>query len=266
MKEITDPKLLEVYSSWADELLSRYQRISNLFKHGPSIGRSREAYLADVLRRCLPTPLEVCHGAFYTPGQGASREQDLMIVDKSKCAPVEEINGFGVYLKESVRACIEVKSKLTKKELIKGVRSVVEAKKFGPGADTRYVLFAYDSPLSAKALLENIENSEDFIDFRPDLIIVLGKFVVVMRNLKPKKPRPRFDLKVFCPKPNLLDLTLVELIDTIMELKGHRPFSNLKDEIISHFKPVASRTFVCPVERPGTGLGTNLDFSIVREE
>ena len=88
----TDPELLGVYASWADELRSKYQRVSALFRHGPSIGRSREVYLADALSRCIPAPLDVCHGAFYIPGYGASSEQDILIIDRGKYAPIEEVD------------------------------------------------------------------------------------------------------------------------------------------------------------------------------
>lgn len=259
MKNTSDLALLEVYASWAEELRSKYRRISMLFKHGPSIGRSRELYLAGILRRCIPDPLAVRHGAFYIPGIGASAEQDLLIVDSGKYPPIEEVGDFGVYLKGAVRACIEVKSKLTRKELLSGVKSLIHSRQIGPGWDTRYILFAYETNMSAEDLLAAIECSQDFFDHRPHLIVVLGKFVVVTTDFRPKKPRPQFNLTVFAPKQCSPDLTLMELVDEVMGLERCSPLVNLRDEIHSHFDEVASRTFVCPVERPGTGLGTNLD-------
>jgi len=261
-RQLTDPELLGIYASWADELRSKYQRVSGLFRHGPSIGRSREVYLADALKRCIPASLDVCHGAFYIPGYGASSEQDILVIDRAKHAPIEEVGDFGVYFRDSVRACIEVKSRLTKREMTRGVNSLVQTRKLGPGMGTRYVLFAYDTHLSADVLLAAIDNSEDFIDFRPHLMVVLGKLVIAMTDFDGQKPRPRFTFTAFSPKPGAPDLTMMELIDTIMALDVPIPFRGLREEIRGHFVSVASRTFVCPVDRPGAGTGTNLETGV----
>lgn len=253
-----DPALLEVYSSWADELRTRYQRVSKLFKHGFAIGRSREAYIADTLRRCLPSYLKVSHGVFYSPGIGASREQDVLIIDSRKLGPIEEVGDFGIYYRDSVRACIEVKSILNKKELKKGLDLLTESRMEGPGGNAKYVLFAYESSLTAKGLLDAIENTENFFDNRPTLIVVLGSLVVVTSRLHPKKPRPWFELTAYSPRQSSPDLTLLELLDTVMSLDTQTPIEPLHKEIRHHFEAVATRKFVCPVERPGTGLGTNL--------
>ena len=130
LKKDIGPKsdLLFVYGSWADELRSKYKRISKLFRHGPSIGRSRELYLSEILSRCLPSHLDACHGAFYSSEVGASSEQDIIVVARTQPSAIEEIENFGVYLRESVRACIEVKTKLTKKELQNGLRTLAKTR------------------------------------------------------------------------------------------------------------------------------------------
>ncbi|WP_437780711.1 DUF6602 domain-containing protein [Sorangium sp. So ce1097] len=254
----SDPGLLRVYASWANELKARYERVSDLFRHAPSIGRSRELYLAETLERALPAHLAVRHGAFYVPGLGASSEQDILVVDTRKWPPIEEIGDFGIYFRDSVVACIEVKSKLTRKELHSALRSMVTTKIVGPGLGSRYALFAYETPLAAQDILDSIENTVEFFDNRIYPIIVLGKFVITISNFNGKKPRPSFVLTAFQPSAEL-DLTLFELLEMLMEIGGESPFKGLRNEIRSHFAPVASRTFVCPEERPGTGLGTNRD-------
>ncbi|MXS83530.1 DUF6602 domain-containing protein [Nitrosomonas oligotropha] len=253
----TDPGLLRVYASWAQELCSQYQRISDLFRHAPSIGRSRELYLAAVLQRVLPSHLVIRHGAFYIPGHGASSEQDLLIIDTRKYPPIEEIGDFGVYFHNSVVACIEVKSKLTRQELRSALNSMITTKMVCSDPRSRYAIFAYETSLSPKSLLDSIENSIEFFDNRIYPIIVLGKYVVTLTSLQPKKPRPSFELTVFQPKS--LDLTLLELIESLFEVTGESPLTKIAPEIREHFDAVASRTFFCPEERFGTGLGTNID-------
>lgn len=255
----TDFGLLKVYSSLADELRSRYRRISDLFRHGPSIGRSREVYLADILRRCLPSTLDVCHGAFYVPGFGASSEQDILIVSTEKYPPIEQIGEFGIYYRDSIAACIEVKSRLTRKELKSAINMLVRTKKNGPGLGSRYVLFAYETKMSPQEILDEIPLTEDFFDYRPHLIVVLGAFVIARSEFQSRAPHPHFVFTAYKPKDISLDLTLLELIDTLLETQGRSPIVGLHDKIRSHFEPVASRKFICPVERPGTAAGTNLD-------
>ncbi len=253
----SDPGLLRVYASCAHELRTKYRRVSDLFRHAPSIGRSREVYLAEALTRALPAHLAVRHGAFYVPGFGASSEQDILIIDTRRYPPIEEVGEFGIYFREATIACIEVKSTLTRTELRSALRSLVRTKTLGPGLGSQYVLFAYETKLSAQQILDTIENTVEYFDNRISLIIVLGMYVIAMTDFQGAKPRPSFELTAFRPRADGLDLTLLELLETLMELGGNSPLAALHDEIRSHFEPVASRKFICPEERPGTGLGTN---------
>ncbi len=260
----TDPKIIEIYASWATELKSKYKRVSSLFKHGPSIGRAREIYLAEMVRKCIPANLEVAHGAFYDSQYGASQEQDILIIDKNEIPPIEKVGDFGIYYKRSVRACIEVKSKLTKTELRNGLNLLVNSRKIGPGSGSKYMLFAYETTMSAKRILDSIENTEDFFDFRPHLIVILGKYVITMTDFQPKKPRPWFEITAFKPKNDDFDLSLLEFLDTVMEIDGFTPLKSHKSIISNHFEIEACKKFVCPVERPGKGLGTNLETRNVK--
>jgi len=83
-----------------------------------------------------------------------------------------------------------------------------------------------------------------------------------MTDFHGKKPRPQFTFTAFRPKEEFPDLTLMELIDTVVALNNPTPFRVLREEIRGHFMPVAARTFVCPVDRPGSGLGTNAEIGI----
>ena len=177
--------------------------------------------------------------------------------EKVEC-PLYPLGEFGIYFRDSVRACIDVKSSLTEDRLKKGVDLLVESRRMGPGPGSRYILFAYDSKLTAQEVLDKINNTELFFDNRPHLIVVLGCFVVVVEDFEPQKPRPSFSLTAFRPKAASPDLTLLELIDTIMDLDACTPIAKLHEEIQCHFEKAATRRFVCPVERPGAGAGTNL--------
>lgn len=259
-----DPSILEVYASWASELKSKYKRVSKLFKHGPSIGRSREIYLAEMVKKCIPANLEVSHGAFYDSEYGASQEQDILIIDKNEVPPIEQVGDFGIYHKRSIKACIEVKSKLTKKELQKGISTLIEARKRGMGYDAKFILFAYETTMSAKTILDSIINTIDFFDFRPQLIVVLGRFVFEITSFKPNKPSPWFEITAFKPKKRNFDLTLLELIDTIMEIDGFTPIKDYSSQILNYFEIETSKKFNCPVERPGIGLGTNSEIRNIK--
>ena len=253
-----DRALLEVYESWSVELKSRYKRISKLFKHGPTIGRSREIYLTEMLNRCLPNGLRLVHGAFYSPSHGASRQQDIMVVSASDFAPIEEIGDYGIYYRECVRACIEVKSRLDKNELNSALRLLAESRAMGPGGNCSFILFAYMTNMTAEQILHEIDNTELFFDNRPSLIVVLGQFVISVTELLVKRPCPEFTLTVFEPREGGLDLTLLELMESIMEIDRVTPLRSMQNEICGHFRPVARKVFKCPVNRPGEGIGTNI--------
>ncbi|MBN2194922.1 MAG: hypothetical protein JW751_19045 [Polyangiaceae bacterium] len=180
-----------------------------------------------------------------------------MVVDTTNAPPLEEVGDFGVYFRDSVVGCVEVKSRLTRKEFRSVLRQMARTKKVGPGIGTNNAIFAYETGLSGQQLLDAVENTVEFFDNRIYLTVVLGKFVITMSDFDAKGPRPHSRLTAFRPVRGL-DLTLFQLVEEFMEIGSETPFKSLRAEIREYFEPVASRDFTCPEERPGPGAQTNL--------
>ncbi|WP_144025255.1 DUF6602 domain-containing protein [Burkholderia sp. HI2500] len=138
-------------ASFGSELTALSNRVASIVQHGPSIGTYREVLLKELLRNHLPTRYDIATGFIF----GCSRQLDVLIYDQQDFAPIFRQGSMVVVPLESVRAVIEVKSRLTKKSLRESLdllNDVPDAHVFGSGPPMFKGIFAFASSMSDEQL------------------------------------------------------------------------------------------------------------------
>lgn len=114
----------EYFADLSKELRAVQNRIRNLIgdAHWPSDGAWKESALRAVLRRYLPPSFTVGSG-FILTADGISTQIDILICDDS--APILFRDGdFIISTADCVRAAIEVKTRLTRSQLVEALRKL----------------------------------------------------------------------------------------------------------------------------------------------
>jgi hypothetical protein len=113
-------------------------------------GQAREIFVSNLLRPYLAPSVGVCGGVAIDSVGGHSRQLDLIIFDRRVIAPSMLRETDGVIPVESVLATVEVKSKLTRQELVKSVENARSVKtlthrpyEFEPGSLLKYSPLCY---------------------------------------------------------------------------------------------------------------------------
>ncbi len=105
-------------STFTSELLDRSRRIDLLVGHPGTVGSYREELLRGLLKRLLPRRYEATTGFI----EGCPRQLDIIVWDVENYAPLFREQNFVVVPLASVRAVIEVKTKLSRKNLRNGLQ------------------------------------------------------------------------------------------------------------------------------------------------
>jgi hypothetical protein len=110
------------------EIQSKANRIRHLIgdAHFLTDGHHKEYVLQSMLEKFLPQGL-ICARGFVVRDQALStisREQDLLLVDTRRCAPLFYESGVVVTFPENVRAAISVKSTLSSTSLLDSIRGL----------------------------------------------------------------------------------------------------------------------------------------------
>lgn len=107
--------------SIADELTVQANRVRDLIgnAHWLSDGHHKEYLLTALLQRHLPSGLAIGRGFVVDPSdhQRCSREQDILVVDSTRDAPLFCQGGLLVAFPQAVVAALSVKTRLDLKEL-----------------------------------------------------------------------------------------------------------------------------------------------------
>lgn len=115
------PERSRYLQSLADELEAQANRIRNLIgdKHWATDGAYKEHLLGGVIRRHCPSGLVVARGFVVSDIDASviSREQDLLVIDNTREAPLFYEAGIVVSFPRNVVAAISVKSALGKGEV-----------------------------------------------------------------------------------------------------------------------------------------------------
>jgi hypothetical protein len=91
--------------------------------HKLTKGELRELFLCDLLTPFLTAQFEIGTGIIINQRGDQSRQTDIILCDKRILPPFIQERHLGVYPVESVVATIEVKSALTKQDIIKAEQS-----------------------------------------------------------------------------------------------------------------------------------------------
>lgn len=153
--------LKEIFDSISKKMQSDFEDVTNLILHPVVKGTTRENALKQYLRPHIPDRFEFSEGIIIDSYEHQSKQIDIIIHDKTATPFLQDQDNAKVIPIESVYATIEVKSILTKAELIKcveNVKSVRELRKntmTGSSSPTFGFVFAYDSDSSLQSLYEN---------------------------------------------------------------------------------------------------------------
>jgi uncharacterized protein DUF6602 len=127
------------YSSEAEAALTKYENINHLLgttSHHAHPGSLCEALIRDVLRRNVLQWMSVDKGYVYGRSVRAldgkedhSPEIDILIHDTLNCRPMFRMADFVIVQPDAAMGLIQIKKKLTSKEIFKGLVNVAEAKR-----------------------------------------------------------------------------------------------------------------------------------------
>ncbi|MEK7098889.1 MAG: DUF6602 domain-containing protein [Patescibacteria group bacterium] len=128
MTNINTPQI-EYFASFADEITSKFRRLSNLVKHPTSSGDYHEEILRTVLRNFLSRRFSVKKGFIYAGHDLVSEQIDLMVIDEgSPMTYVFQEGDFAIVIPEAVVAVMEIKTVLQKGNFIEALRNIFSAK------------------------------------------------------------------------------------------------------------------------------------------
>ncbi|WP_186203944.1 DUF6602 domain-containing protein [Burkholderia gladioli] len=173
-------RLRRFVASFGGELTALSNRVASIVQHGPSIGTYREVLLKELLRNHLPARYDIATGFIF----GCSRQLDVLIYDRQDFAPIFRQGSMVVVPLESVRAVIEVKSRLTKKSLrdsLNLLNDVPDAHVFGSGPPMFKGVFAFASSMSDEQL--RTEVADFYIPTREDDIFKFPQIEIPYSHL-----------------------------------------------------------------------------------
>ena len=122
------PKI-EYFESFADEITSKFRRLSNLVKHNTTSGDYHEEILRTVLRNFLSKRFSVKKGFIYSGHERVSKQIDLMVIDEnSTMAYVFQEGDFAIVIPEAVVAVMEIKTVIQKDDFVEALENIFSAK------------------------------------------------------------------------------------------------------------------------------------------
>lgn len=99
------------------ELDHSFRRLNHLIDHGPTIGSHHESLLRSLLRRFLPERYHVATGFVVGRFPGPRSQIDIIVYDRLNYVPRYREDDLVVVDVDAVRALIEVKTSLDKRQL-----------------------------------------------------------------------------------------------------------------------------------------------------
>jgi len=185
--------LLDRYFHTLSETMARESRLmAAVFSHPGKLGENREQLLARFLTTYLPRRFGVGSG-FALLGERLSTQQDVVVYDANDNPVLFPTASAPLFPPSAVLALIEVKSRLTKRELLKTVRKTADFKRqlrqsfanhpAPPEQEALAMLFAFDTtskPARVLTVLCDVEDGDE-VERRDrlDMVCLLGKGVVL---------------------------------------------------------------------------------------
>jgi hypothetical protein len=180
---------LQYYEGLARELLGRWNRLRSFTQHSPSVGFHHEEILRATLRELLSPRFQLRNGFSFGSRGNVSRQGDILIVDEHDPAPYLFREGDLVVAQPRAIACvIEVKTRLTKREFLHGIRNLATfqtvADAAAPKRHPSTYVFAYDSKPFLPVTLDGWYRSattEDSVRFYPRAVFSLRRGLLYVR-------------------------------------------------------------------------------------
>ncbi len=117
------PILYSYFQKTADVLLAEYNR-SKEQNASDNIGKNREYFCRDFLKKVLPTKLSTVSGEIWDSKNNRTGQLDVLIIRDD--APSLNIGSDNIYLAEGVFSVIEVKSNLTREKLVEAKETLTK--------------------------------------------------------------------------------------------------------------------------------------------
>lgn len=123
----------KLFAESASSMLAQFRESAEAFTHQPSKGDFREAIFKQFLRQRVPLRFGIGDGQVVGPNSPDSRQSDVILYDTNICAPlVAGKDRPQIYPAEGVSGIIEIKSQLTKAELLDGLGKISDFKSLVP--------------------------------------------------------------------------------------------------------------------------------------
>jgi hypothetical protein len=179
----------QYYEGLATELLGRWNRLRSFTKHSPSVGFHHEEILRATLRDLISPRFQLRSGFSFGSSTNVSRQGDILVVDENDPSPYLFRQGDLVVAQPRAIACvIEVKTRLTKRDFLHGIRNLatfqVVADQAAPKRHPATYIFAFDSKEFEPDVLSRWYRSvatEDSVRFYPRAILSLRRGILYVR-------------------------------------------------------------------------------------
>ncbi|EKB21245.1 hypothetical protein HMPREF1170_02788 [Aeromonas veronii AMC35] len=148
-------------------------------KHPRDVGNARETILRDFLQNgCLPKKYSVSTTSVRvaSPSGHLSHEMDIVLYDEDELITLMNRNNvYEVYPVENTYGVIQVKSKLTTKELKSGVENIISYKKLNPKGFG--ILFSYCSDMNWDLIVKHLKNyaNTNKSEHLPNFVFILDR-------------------------------------------------------------------------------------------
>ncbi|MGY3200489.1 hypothetical protein ACVW19_001003 [Streptomyces sp. TE5632] len=110
---------------------------SKVFNHNGEAGTSREVLVRDFLSSCLPAHVQAIHNAeIIASDGGVSRQCDIVVVNR-ETPPLTSLDGYRVIPNECIYGLVEVKTNLTRKDLLDSCEKIGNARRLSKTAYRR---------------------------------------------------------------------------------------------------------------------------------
>jgi Domain of unknown function (DUF6602) len=189
--------MIDRYFSSLGETMARESRLmADVYRHPGKLGENREALLGRFLDAYLPRRYGVGTG-FALFGSDLSTQQDVVVYDRIDNPVLFPDSAAPLFPPSALHALIEVKSRLTRRELVKTARKAARFKRelrrsFAnhpepPKLEALAMLFVFGSALEPARILGELKSLEEDegVDMRDrvDMVCALGQGVVLGGSL-----------------------------------------------------------------------------------
>src|SRR3989344_1191285 len=162
------PKI-EYFESFADEITSKFRRLSNLVKHNTTSGDYHEEILRTVLRNFLSKRFSVKKGFIYSGHEQVSKQIDLIVIDEnSPMVYIFQEGDFAIVIPEAVVAVMEIKTVIQKDDFIEALENIFSAKSLMTSplfpANLGGIIFGYEG--TTENTLGDWFKNQEFSKFR----------------------------------------------------------------------------------------------------